>query len=101
MSRVTNVILTTAAGDEQIGAFNAVWDWRGGPEFQHAQSNTTAGTKNLECNVYLGAFNHLDLAAFIAAIRSIVWDYPEYVQLFVLEEEDERFREISLWERGE
>jgi hypothetical protein len=95
MSRVTNVILTTAAGEEQIEAFNAAWDWDGGPQFQDVPSDIPAGTKHLECNVYLGAFNHLDLNAFVSAIRRTAWDCPESVQIFILEEDSERFVEVS------
>ncbi len=99
MSEVTNVILTTAAG-ETIHALNAAWDFAGCPMFSDV-SYTSAGCKHLECNVYLGGFNHLDLERFIATVKGIAWDYPASVQLFVLEEHDERFREIGLWERGE
>jgi hypothetical protein len=56
------------------------------------------GSKMLEANLYVGAFNHLDLCRFITHLRSIKWEMPEQVQLFVKEQEDERFRLINVME---
>ena len=98
MSQVTNVILTVSAGEETAAEMlNGAWDLDGCCEF--AEAEYSAGCKNLECGVFLEAFNHLDLAAFIKAIEAIPWHYPEYVQMFVKEEHEDRFHEIGLWER--
>jgi len=100
MSQVTSVILTTAAGEIDIDAFNELWEFDGAPEFaDHAP--ISAGDKHLECNVYLGAFNYLNLAAFVATIKKVEWSFPNEVQLFVQEHNSVRFREVGLWERGE
>jgi hypothetical protein len=53
------------------------------------------GAKRLEANLYLGAFNYLDLRSLIEWIRTIPWMYPEQVQLIVKEEDDEVFRIIN------
>jgi hypothetical protein len=107
MSRVTNVILTVSAG-EDIGEdgkdtvaelLNAAWDTDGCVPWKTAE-DSAAGCKHMECGIYLGGFNHMDLAEFIKAIESIPWRYAEEVQLFVMEEEDSRFREVGLWERS-
>ncbi len=54
------------------------------------------GSKMLEANLYVGAFNHLDLRRFIVHLRSIKWERAECVQLLVKEQEDERFRLINV-----
>lgn len=50
----------------------------------------------LECEICPGAFNHLNLADLIRAIREVDWDDAGSVQLFVQEQEDERLREVDL-----
>ena len=60
MSQVTNVILKAAAGEEQIDALNLLIAYTR-PFVEAADS---AGDKHLEVNIYLGAFNHLDLDDF-------------------------------------
>ena len=74
MSRVTNIILTAAAGELQIETLNTLWDFDKCPKFEDASSVTSAGCKHLECNVYLGAFNHLDFEAFKATVEKVAWD---------------------------
>jgi hypothetical protein len=44
------------------------------------------GTRYMEANVFIGAYNHLDLSEFIDYLKRIEWEYPESVQLFVREE---------------
>jgi hypothetical protein len=57
------------------------------------------GNKWLETSLFVGAFNAPCLGcleAFMAHLRSIAWEHPEAVQLFVKEQEDDRFRVIDL-----
>jgi hypothetical protein len=54
------------------------------------------GSKMLEANLFVGAFNHLSLEQFTNHLRGIKWTRPECVQLFVMEQEDERFRLINI-----
>ena len=56
------------------------------------------GSKFLEADLYIGAFNHLDLQAFIGHIRSIRWKQPDCVQVFVKEQDDDRFRLLNVLE---
>lgn len=98
MSRVTNVILTTGAGEIHIDALNALWDFQGCQEFSD-NALTCAGCKQMECNVYLGAFNHFDLPSFIETVKKVDWMFKTEVQLFVEEDNETRFREVGLWER--
>lgn len=103
MSEVTNVILKTAAGDDREGnpyALNALnlACCKGMAPFEEARFYV-AGDKFLEVSIYLGAFNHLDLQALRMGIESASWDYPDAVQLFIQEDNEERFHEVTLWER--
>ena len=54
------------------------------------------GSKFLECGLYLGAFNHLDLDEFIKHVRTISWRLPECVQIIVKEQDDMKFTIIDL-----
>lgn len=95
MSQVTNVILKAAAGEYQIDKLNLLLAYA----CPFVDSDYCAGDKHLEVNIYLGAFNHLDLDDFRRTVESVQWDYPESLQLFIQEDNDERFREVGLWER--
>lgn len=55
------------------------------------------GTKRLECNVLIGAYNYLDLESFLTFLRTeINWEAPDLVQVFVKEQNDMKFRLIDL-----
>lgn len=51
------------------------------------------GSKMLECEVYIAAFNYMDVEGWIAHLRSLPWRYPEDVQLFLKEQDDDVFTE--------
>lgn len=55
------------------------------------------GTKAMEAAVYVAAFNHLDEKTLIATIRSLPWEHPDWVQLFLRRQEEERFTETALF----
>jgi hypothetical protein len=99
MSQVTNVLLTTAWGE----GFSAVHLLRqAGFTFISCNDEGLpvgwyAGTKMLECEIYPGAFNHLDLNKLVAAINAAPWESPESVQLFVQGQDEDRFREVDLF----
>ena len=54
------------------------------------------GTKMLEADIYIGAFNGLHLPDFLDHLRTISWQFPDTVQLIVKKEDDEQFRIITL-----
>ena len=105
MSVVTNVLLKTSAGDRnRIANLNEAF--ASGQKFVSCDDESLprgwyAGTKMLECEIYPGAFNHLDLAKFVDAIRGVDWDDPHSVQLFIQEQEEGRLREVDLGLSGE
>jgi hypothetical protein len=53
------------------------------------------GTKGFEANLYVGAFNHLDLDAFVAYLRALPWR-SRPVQLILHEQEESGFRIIPI-----
>lgn len=104
MSVVTNVILKlselTNAG---IDSLNEIWAKPNGQIYFMSCSDAAlpdgwyAGDKRLEVDLYPGAFNHLDMDGLLAAVRSIAWEYPEYVQLFAQGEDEEQMCEVAIF----
>lgn len=118
MSTVTNTILTFALDEERyteehpqgddargvIAEVNEYWKQKYGDAaivsdgFRHPPEVWHGGTKALECYVFVAAFNYLGLKEFVKHLRSIKWDAPSRVQLFVQEQEDDVFREVHLFD---
>ena len=96
MSWVTNVILTCALGDEdRIGEVNEFFTDRAEHLFDMIDGKY-AGTKVLEVPIFIGAYNYLDIKSFIFHLRTRVsWEEPALVQVFIKDQEDERFRVIE------
>lgn len=97
MSLVTNVILCAEPGEEQvtlemINEFLDKDDCVGKRGFSHI-NDFAGGTKRLEADVYVGAFNYLQLEKLKEHIRSLPWEDIATVQLFVKEQDDESFTE--------
>jgi len=51
----------------------------------------TAGSKVMESNVFLGAFNHFPLDDFLAFLETLPWRERECVQCFVQDQHERRF----------
>lgn len=100
MSVVTDVILTTSIDEHKAFArFCAAIPDRFPPIAVH-QHGTTG--KAMQADVYLAAYNYLNLDQFIAAVEQAKWDAPEQVRLFVNGEYDEYgFHEVLLRLPGE
>jgi hypothetical protein len=49
------------------------------------------GNKHPECELWAGAYNHLDLDGMLQHVASIAWAYPQFVQVFVKEQEAATF----------
>ena len=100
MSVVTNVVLKTSVGDKhRIAELNALFAL--GQKFVSCDDESLprgwyAGSKMLECEVFPGAFNHLNIAELVSAIQDVEWDDPYSVQLFVQEQEEDRLKEVEL-----
>jgi protein associated with RNAse G/E len=102
MSVVTNLILHIGIledEEDRIKDVNEFWeDGIGLVSFDSSDlpRGWYGGTKMLEANLYVGAFNYLDLDEFITHLEKIRWEYPEEVQVIVKEQEDDLFRIIQL-----
>jgi hypothetical protein len=113
MSQVTNVILTALEYSEPEELQNKVNQYFGehGDEYGFVHSDNVkdfnnyntipwyGGSKSLEADVLIGAFNYLNLQDLIIFLRSIQWDNPPLVQLIVKEQEDDLFRIINIFEK--
>ncbi|MCX4744220.1 squamosa promoter-binding protein 15 [Kitasatospora sp. NBC_01287] len=107
MSHVANVMISVEPDDRP--AVEALSQWlrtaaprRGfgpGAVGRVGSLNETTGSgtrwgggKSPECDVYAGALNHADLAGLVAHVERIAWQHPEFVQLFVMDQEQAYFR---------
>jgi len=95
MSQVTNVILTTASYEHAIDAVNEFLrnaDGGGHGEFIEVTKHA-GGTKAMGCAVYLSAFNYADSDTILRAVdHQAPWTDREWVQVFVMEEDEGVFR---------
>lgn len=97
MSLVTNIILTSFHEGPVLAEVNRYFQeahdtHTRGPGLVDV-SNLAGGTKYMEMDVWLGAFNYLRLEPFCEHLRGVKWAYPESVVMFVREQHDDRCRE--------
>jgi hypothetical protein len=59
-------------------------------------SEHAGGTKAMEAEVWLGAFNYLDLEDFLERVRLTDFEYPDDVRILVQEQDDDHFRLVEL-----
>jgi hypothetical protein len=96
MSVVTNIILAAALDEYGVDLLNAaLGKARLGGRLERMDKEA-GGTKVMEAAIWLAAFNHLNLEAFVAMVKTVEWETPGEVSLFVKEQEDDVFREIDL-----
>lgn len=102
MSVVTNLILHIGISEdeeERIKDVNKFFEDKNGLvslDDSKIPRGWYGGSKMLECNLYIGAFNYLDLDEFIKHCKNIKWEYPDEIQIIVKEQEDDLFRIIKL-----
>lgn len=99
MSYVTNVILATWIDDggsddkhPNVNILNAWLEKRWGKLTQVNQLATNNSGKVMECDIFMGAFNYLDVEGFVAAFRAIPWEMPESAQLLMKTEQEKQFK---------
>ena len=108
MSIVTNILLYLSAENKKVEQVNSFFiaqeDRLGHPSLVSVDDARLprrwyGGTKGLEADIYVGAFNGLDVQGFIDHLQAIDWEEDEVVQLFLKEQEDMEFRliDISRW----
>lgn len=112
MSNVTNVILSMGCLEdslERIKDVNRLPSLRDlcGKfiEDQEVVQRATGGTKALEADIFIGAFNFLHTDDFLEDLKKVPWERLQEVQVFVKEQEEDVFTVFTLTnqvpERGE
>lgn len=100
MSVVTNVMITGLETGRWVDELNHWLDQRDDPPGNLLQVDQhCGGPKALETEVFLAAFNHFDTPAFIAKCRETYAQHcmwPEDVQLYIQQQEENRWRLIPL-----
>lgn len=103
MSSVTNIILTGNFGDDEvqkiallikeleIGMYSI---------FLRNNGEENVGTKAMESDVFLMAFNYFKTSEFIEGLEKIIrnskWTDTIGAQIFIKEENEDTFKEIEL-----
>jgi hypothetical protein len=54
------------------------------------------GRKAMQAAVFMGAFNYLDIPAFVNVVASVPWEYEEGVALFIKDENDDAFYHVAI-----
>ncbi|MFI9328714.1 squamosa promoter-binding protein 15 [Kitasatospora sp. NPDC052868] len=107
MSHVANVMISVDSDDRSGAEELSQWlqtsaprrgfgpgavGWVGSLKETTGSDTHWGGGKYPECDVYAGALNHTDLAGLVAHVERIAWERPEFVQLFVMDQEQVYFR---------
>ena len=114
MSEVTNMILSFSIGEDESSSINEInlfsnngrgfnivsADFEEGGNWvgKENQNRWYGGSKHLETPLYIGAFNNLDIEAFIQLLKGIKWEEPDNVQVILKEQNSNKFKVIELEE---
>ena len=102
MSHVTDVILTMslleeAGDDDRCPAVDVLNIWlseRNKGELKRVD-DFAGGGKAIQAAVFMGAFNSLEIPEFVAAVGAAPWEDRGRLALFVKDEHDERFTDMT------
>ena len=106
MSRVTNLIVATSISEDSSYLEKTFNDFKVDEspfnlvsvESEKLPNAWYGGSKFLEVNLFVGAYNYLDLDSLLVFMKNqIKWEMPESVQIIVKEHEDTKFRIINLF----
>lgn len=95
MSVVTNLLLSFDILERESERIEEVqaFPWRHGVGLSDMTRGDHGGTKGFELPLWGGAFNYLDLTAFMEHLRTKVkWRHPDLVRVIVAEQDDDAFR---------
>lgn len=90
MSRVADIILLTFIDEPSVAKAQQWLADNKWPQLVEI-SGHAGGNKAMQCEVWAAAINYFDIDAFAKVIASIEWESPEFVQLLVKDEHEERF----------
>lgn len=100
MSYVANIILVTAPEeyDEVKRLADHVRETQGFgddvPIFYRPTEN--GGNKHMERDLYISAINNLDVDKFLRHVDEAKWESPEFVQVLICNEHDDKFEDLTL-----
>jgi hypothetical protein len=108
VSYVNNAILTFDVGErtkERIAEVNAGLESLGLNQRLRDDDlgefgDAYGGSKCLEHNICVAAFNYVTLENFLAAVRSAAWNSPENVRVFWCDQEEDAFEPVSVFEEA-
>ncbi len=110
MSEVTNVILRTPLFDNEerkriekkINSFFAGENGFVNCNDEKLPRGWYGGTKMLEAELWIGAFNYLDLYGLVNHLKNIDWlvDFEDFVQIIYQKQEDDKFSIIEFKVKG-
>ena len=107
MSNVTNVLLSFSVMEEKVQGWdsdspyilmNTINAWlmeRSYGAFGQDVDHVSGGHKHLETPLYAAGFNYFNLDDFLNMLRTLPWKEPENVQVFVQEQDEDKFRLIE------
>ncbi len=93
MSHVTNIILTCCPGDAGIDNVNLYMKSINKGDLMNVKEYAGGG-KVVEADVYVGAYDHIDILKFIEAALIAGWGEPRCLSLFMMDEHDDKFEEV-------
>lgn len=109
MSHVTNVILVFSVleaydegedGEDRYHVMTAINEWlrtQGHFPFGRHADHSSGGDKHLEVPIYVAAFNYFRLDDFLEMLKELPWKEPRLVQVFVMDQDDDRFSVFELY----
>jgi hypothetical protein len=106
MSNVTNVILSietlNMASEEALKLINKFFGNYGFGKITDGRDyiGLVGGTKNIESEIALGAFNYLDLDGLVQHIKRINWKGPTSIQLLLKGQEESLFTSHVVIDQG-
>jgi len=100
MSYLTDVILITGIDDGEIDALNN-YLFKEYKDYLFQAGPTTPGKRNLTNNIFMGCFNYFHITSFVEIIKEQIWKDPDWIQLLVQTEDDDKFEIINIQEWGD
>jgi hypothetical protein len=105
MSDVTNLMITFGGGEDEAAVIAKLREYKHrGLSFDVVSVDDDSlpkgwygGSKYLECNILIGAYNHLHFKSLVEFMRTMSWDRPDNVQLIIKKQWDTKFRIIDLF----
>lgn len=105
MSDVTNLMITFGGSEDEAAVIEKLREYKHRGLSFHTVSvdddklpkGWYGGSKNLECTILIGAYNHLHFKSLVEFMRNMPWERPDNVQLIVKMQWDSKFRIIDLF----